>query len=378
MRIAHFTNSYKPTISGVVTSISNFRKGLLNNGEEVQIFAPKYNGFVDQEPFIFRFPAIDLNEMADISLILPIINFIKPTIMGVKPDIIHSHHPILMGDMAATIAQELNIPLVFTFHTRYEKYIQDYLSLVPELSGKIVETIVRRYLEKCSLVIAPTKHIQEQINSYNIDVPVPIIPSPIDLQKFQNLHPKGVRDLLSIGDEDLLMYLGRLSPEKNLEFLISAFAMIHAERSNCKLVIAGDGPIKDQLGDQAKAAQINEAVVFTGAIPHKNVPHFMAAADLFVFPSTNETQGLVLLEALAANTPVVAVDSAVNADILSEGSGILVDENKGLFTEAVLSVFDEPALMQALKQTANVVTQRYQLNTAVEKLIEVYRNISDQ
>ncbi len=211
MRIANFTNSYKPTISGVVTSISSFRHGLLNAGQEVQIFAPKYNGFVDQDAYIFRFPAVDLNDIFNVSLTLPIKSFIEPTITGISPNVIHSHRPILMGDMAAAFAQELNIPLVFTFHSRYEQYIQEYASLVPELSGKLTEAIVRRYLQKCDHIIAPTKYIQELVKSYNVNIPVTIIPTPIDVQRYEKLFPEGVRDLLGIGEEDVDVFRSTFS-----------------------------------------------------------------------------------------------------------------------------------------------------------------------
>ena len=126
MRVVFFTNAYKPTISGVVTSISLFRQGLLDAGHGVNIVAPQQGDYQDEEPYVFRLPAIDLPGEIDLSLAMPLKALIETALRGLKPSLIHSQHPILMGDLAAAFARELEIPLVFTFHTRYDEYAQQY------------------------------------------------------------------------------------------------------------------------------------------------------------------------------------------------------------------------------------------------------------
>lgn len=375
MRITHFSNFYKPSLSGVVTSISNFRKGLLEEGQEIHLMAPRYHGYQDDEAYIFRFPAINLTETANVSLAVPVRALMEPTMKGLKPDVIHSHHPLLMGDMATTFAERLDIPLVFTFHTRYEKYFQEYISIAPELSGKLAETMVRRYLEKCDHIIAPTRTIQELIQAYKVDVPVTIIPTPIDLLQYEELQPDRIRMQLNLEDEIILLYLGRLSPEKNLGFLLSVFSKFQKDWSNSCLVIVGGGPESEHLKDMAVKLGINPYVIFTGWVPYNEVPHYMAAADLFVFPSMTETQGLVLIEAMAAGTPVVAIETPVNAEVVEDGGGILVDEDEDNFVSALRWILSNPSEMEAMGKIAKTMASRYRIALAVEKLISVYESV---
>lgn len=375
MRIAHFTNFYKPSISGVVTSIVNFRHGLLEAGQEMHILAPRYHDYHDQEAYIFRFPAINLSETVNVSLAIPVRALIEPTMMGLKPDVIHSHHPILMGDMASAFAERLDIPLVFTFHTRYEQYIQEYISIAPELSMKLAETLVRRYLEKCDHVIAPTRSIQDFVQSYQVDVPVTIVPTPIDLKKYQELQPERVRRDLNLGDEIILLYLGRLSPEKNVGFLLRAFAKFRKGCENSLLVIVGGGPDGEHLKDLAFRLGIKPAVVFTGPVPQDEVPHYMAAADLFVFPSMTETQGLVLIEAMAAGTPVVAVDTAVNAEVLEGGGGLIVDQDEDDFVRGIRSIISSPSIREIMGTKAIATAAKYRISSAVDQLLGVYKSV---
>ena len=376
MRIAHFTNFYKPSISGVVTSIVNFRHGLLEAGCDIHLLAPRYHGYHDQDPYIFRFPSINLSEMASVSLAVPIRALMEPTMMGLKPDVIHSHHPILMGDMASVFADKLDTPLVFTFHTRYEKYIQEYISIAPELSGKLAETIVGRYLEKCDHVIAPTRSIRDLILAYQVEVPVTIIPTPIDLKKYKDLQPERIRRELNLEDATILLYLGRLSPEKNLGFLLKAFLKFQVEMENSRLVIVGEGLVSEHLKDQVLRLGIQPAVTFTGPVPYDEVPHYMAAADLFVFPSMTETQGLVLIEAMAAGTPVVAVDSAVNLEVLEGGGGLLVEQDEDAFVNALLSVLSNPSERELMGAQAVITAEKYQISAAVDKLLGVYQSVA--
>jgi len=375
MRLVHISNAYKPTISGVVTSIINFRRGLLAAGQEIHVLAPRYVGYQDKEPYIFRFPAIDLSEVASISLAMPIRALMEPTMMGLQPDVIHSHHPILMGDMAAMFAEKMDIPLVFTFHTLYEKYIQEYISIAPELSGRLAEAIIHRYLEKCDHVIAPTRTIQDFIKTYQVDVPVTIIPTPIDLTKFQDIHLEPIRNSIGRSDEKILLYLGRLSPEKNLEFLLDAFTQIKSEEKNTILAIVGGGPEGENLKTQAKKLGIKDAVIFTGPVPYEEVPNYMAAADLFLFPSTTETQGLVLVEAMAAGTPVIALDTDVNAEVLEGGGGLIVDPDLEDFVDAVCRTLSDPSSRNEMRLNAFATAKKYQISTSVDKLVRVYQSV---
>ena len=401
MRVAFFTNAYKPTVSGVVTSISLFRQGLMDVGHEVHIVAPEQGEYEDEEPYVFRLPAIDLPGEIDLSLAMPLKALIDTALGGIKPSLIHSHHPILLGDLAAAFAHELQIPLVFTFHTRYDEYAQQYVPIAPELAGSVMEQIVARYLEKCTHIIAPTASIRDFIlreyapfatKGSASPAPVTVVPTPVNLSAYEDLAPlakkgseaapparKGseaapgqVRANLGLQGAEVLLYVGRIAGEKGLDFLLRVFARIVAERPHARLLLVGDGPGEGDLREMARKLGICDRVVFCGAVPHSEVPHYAAAADLFVFSSVTETQGLVLIEAMAAGTPIVAVEAPGSKDVLDEGGGLLVPLREEVFAEAVVDLLRDRRRLEALGRQAARIVQRYTIPAATERLLAVY------
>jgi 1,2-diacylglycerol 3-alpha-glucosyltransferase len=373
MRILVFSNAYKPSVSGVVTSISLFRQGLIDAGHDVCIIAPEYKDYQDEEPYVFRFPALDLSEELDISLLIPFKIAMTPTVRGVKPGVIHSQHPVVMGWLATTFARDLNLPLVFTFHTRYDVYAQKYVPIVPDLAGLVTEEIIKRYLEKCTHIVAPTPSIRDFIlREYETDVPVTVVPTPVDLSQYHRLEPQRVRAALGLEDAELLLYVGRLAEEKNVDFLLRAFARIAAERPQATLVLVGKGPRDHSLQNLAQKLGLGERVIFAGAVPHSEVPHYAAAADLFVFPSQSETQGLVLIEAMAAGTPVVAVEALSSVDVLAEGGGLLVPAQEDAFTSAVAALLADEPRRRAIGEQAARAVKRYTIPAATAGLAAVY------
>ncbi len=373
MRILMFTNAYYPTVSGVVTSISLFRRGLIEAAHEVHLIAPDYKDYVDPEPHIFRFPAWDLNESINISLIMPIMGLMAPTIQGLKPQVIHSHHPLLMGGMAAEFAEDLQVPLVFTFHTRYDAYAQRYMPLAPDLASTLTEEVIRRYLIRCSHIIAPTPSVKEMIHKeYDIRVPVTVIPTPIALDEYKQVNPEPIRKKYGLTGHQVLLFVGRMAEEKNIPLLLNSFARIVTERPKTKLLMVGDGPKEKALKALARQLGLGDSVIFCGYVSHKEVPHFSAASDLFVFPSETETQGLVILEALAAGTPAVAVAAPGSSDILSSGGGLLVEGKVDTFTAAVLKLLTDTDHRRALGDQALEVAQKYAITSRTAQLESVY------
>jgi 1,2-diacylglycerol 3-alpha-glucosyltransferase len=229
-------------VSGVVTSIIHFRKGLTDANHEVHIIAPNYEDFEDDEPFIFRFPAIDLSDRLDLSLVLSFRSLIEPTVRCIKPSLIHSQHPVWMGDLAVAFARDLNLPLVFTYYTRYDEYAQSYLPLIPGLAGKLAEEVVQRHMRHCAHIIAPTPGIRELSKSdYQVEAPVTVIPSPVDLSQFHDLNPNRIRTSLGLEETELLLYMGRMGKEKGVDFMLRAFARIVAMKPAARLLLVGDG-----------------------------------------------------------------------------------------------------------------------------------------
>ncbi len=373
MRTLIFTNSYTPTVSGVVTSVSLFRRGLLESGQEVHLIAPDYKNYKDTEPYIYRFPALDLNDSVNISLIMPIMALMAPTVQGLKPDLIHSQHPMLMGGVAADFAEDLEIPLIFTFHTRYDEYAQRYVPIAPGLASSVMEEVIRRYLIRCSHIIAPTKSVQELIyRDYKLDVPVSVVPTPVDLANYDQLDPDRVKRTYGLTDAEVLLFIGRLAEEKNVPTLLKAFSDIAADRPQARLLIVGDGPKEKALKQLSRKLGIERKVIFTGSISHSEIPDIAAAADLFVFPSVTETQGLVLIEAMAAGTPVVAATAPGSSDVLAMGGGELIPPDAGKMAESVLALLRDTGRREALRKEAIEVAGRYSIPSATALLVEVY------
>jgi 1,2-diacylglycerol 3-alpha-glucosyltransferase len=374
MRIAFFTNSYKPSISGVVTSINLFREGLLASGHEVSVIAPEYADYEDEEPYVFRVPAIDFSQRVDMTLAIPWRGPLQRTISGIKPQIIHSQHPLVMGNLGVAFARQLRVPMVFTFHTMYEEYAQKYIKFMPELAGLVMDEVVERYLQHCTHIIAPTASIRNLIyRKYDIDIPVTVIPTPVDLEKFKHLEPARIRVKLGLVDCEFLLYVGRLSEEKNLTFLINAFARLAKKRPNSRLVLVGKGVDELDLHRTVEKLNLKQQVIFTGPVPYDEIPHYAAAADLFVFPSKTDTQGLVLVEAMAAGTPVVAVNADSSREVLLHGGGMLVPGEVDSFANAIEQLLDDRERLHELSCEARQIAQRYDIPTAVDKLVNVYK-----
>lgn len=372
-RVIIFSNAYKPTLSGVVTSIDLFRRGLITAGHDVHLIAPVYEDYQDEEPYVFRFPAMDLSNWVDASLVLPLKSLMEATVRGIKPTVIHSQHPVLMGDLAVEFAKDYRAPLVFTFHTRYDTYAQKYVPIVQDLIGKMADDFVRRYLEKCTHIVAPTPSICELIREkYVHKIPVSVVPTPIDLSLYKDLAPDKIRARFGLQNAEILLFLGRIAEEKNIDFLLKVFKEILVERPGVKLLIVGKGTSLNSIERLAGELGITGDVLFTGAVPHHEVPDYMAAADLFVFSSEVETQGLVLIEAMAAGTPAVAVVTTGSQDVLADGGGVLVPTDERAFKKAVLDLLMNEGHREKMGEKASQVAGSYTIEAATAKMEKVY------
>jgi len=375
VRIAIFTNAYKPAISGVVTSIALFRQGLHAAGHQAHIFAPEYEDYQDGEPYVFRLPALDLSDQLNVSIVLPLKNLIELTLHGIQPALIHSQHPVWMGDLAATFAREMQLPLVFTFHTQYELYAQSYSPFAAKIAGRLTEERVRRYLKQCAHIISPTESIREMLETtFDLGGKVTVIPTPVDLERFRVAAVGEVRERYGLRDAELLLYVGRIAKEKGLDLLLEAFRVVHARRPKTRLMLVGKGPYEEEAQALARQLGLGEAINFVDAVPHEQIPAYYRAADLFVFSSTTETQGLVLLESMAAGTPVVAVEAPGAVDLIS-GGGLLTRAESADLARGILEVLSRPDELERLARQAETVAARYSISSATDRMLAVYQQV---
>lgn len=376
MHIAYFTNFYLPVVNGVVRSVQSFRETLSKMGHNVFIFAQEDN-YEDTEPFIFRYPSLHLPLTGDIPAAIPVSPFVDQLIPKLKLDVIHTHHPILLGQTAAAKARDNNLPLVFTFHTQYQEYTH-YIPFpqeqVQEFLKNTVMTWMREFMRKCQHIVIPSESMASVlINDFGLVDRYTVIPTGIDITPYKKANGSALRAEWNWGDDKIIISAGRLAEEKNWVTLLEAFAIAQKTQPAIRLVLLGDGPQAEALRRLAGELEIQERVTFVGKVPFEEVPNYLKAADLFSFASITETQGLVTLEAMAAGLPAVAVDAAGTRDILEDGKqGFLTQNDPQDLASKIVEVVASPSLMSKFKSAALRTSRAFDNTRLARKMLKVY------
>lgn len=353
MKIGFFTDSYRPYVSGVVRSIDTFARELMRLGHEVYIFAPRYPQDGGKEVNIYRFPSFHTPFYPEFYISLPIPWPAKRYAEEWELDIIHAHSPFILGYLGASFAKKLNIPLVFTYHTLYDQYTH-YIPLVSGLVQKGVITVARDFCNRCDLVITPTGIIKKLLLGYGISSPIIPIPTGIQPEKFRSGDDTYLNRKFGIPEMGkVLLFVGRLGKEKNLEYLLRVFALVRKDKSDVYLVLVGSGPEAENLKKLAQEAGVVDRVVFTGLLPPEVIADVYRSADCFVFPSVTETQGLVLAEAMAAGLPVVAQAAFGSMAMVEDGiTGYLCHDGEQEFARHIISILDDRDLRTRMSKAA--------------------------
>ncbi|MEW6457867.1 MAG: glycosyltransferase family 4 protein [Bacillota bacterium] len=378
MRVAIFTDSYRPYTSGVVRSIETFSEELLALGHQVYIFAPRYGQVQSREESIFRFYSVPSPTNPDYNIAIPISLRLKTTLKQLKVDIIHVHSPFMLGRLGARCARDLELPLVFTYHTLYDQYVH-YLPVARNLTRKITQKLSVQFCNRCDMVLVPTWVIGEYIRGLGVQVPVTKLPTGIKVEDFQQGDPRWLRERYGIGaEEKVLLFVGRLGQEKNIDFLLRAYRQVldGLPQAPVRLVLVGGGPETGNLKLMARALGIGERTVFTGPLAGRDVVHCYAGADLFVFPSVTETQGLVIGEAKAAGVPVVAVDAFGVAEMVNHGEdGFLTSLSEQGFAERILVLLNDEELRRRMAGAARENARELSARVLAGQLESVYRRL---
>lgn len=379
MKIAVFTDSYRPYTSGVVHSIETFKTELEALGHDIYIFAPAYPNHREPEERIFRFFSLPAPTNKDFTLAIPFHGRLKSILRTWQPDLVHVHSPFLLGRLGARQARVLKKPLVFTFHTLYEEYVH-YFPFARPITKKATRFIVRNFCNRCDLVIAPTPVIQEYLKNIGVRVPVKSIPTGIELDEFSCADRTWLRNRYRIPDEDkILLFVGRLGQEKNIGFLLETYLKVHREFPRTRLILVGGGPeekaLKNRVGQEGLAGQ----VIFTGKIPKEEVAKYYAGADLFVFASVTETQGLVIAEAKAAGLPVVAVKAFGAREMVADGQdGFLTELNQDEFVEKILVLLNNERLREKFALQARLNAGKLSARNCALSLLESYQALLEK
>lgn len=377
MNIAIFTNNYLPNPYGVSTSIETFRREFEKLGHKVYIFAPKFTGYTDENPNVFRYPSIDFEIKIKFPLAIPYSRKISKILKELDIDIIHAQHPNLLGTVAKKWAKKKDVPLVFTWHTLYDQYT-DFVPFLPAKfsAGYMIKKAVK-FANSADAVVIPTDSIAPILKSWGVKREMNPVATGVIEEEFQNADGKKIREKYGIKDKDILLLLvTRLTAEKNTEFVFRSVSESLKERKNVKFLVSGDGYLLPKLKKYCEGNGISDRVIFSGIVERNEIKNYYAAADIFVHGSKSETQGMILTEAMYMGLPIVAV--------CATGVVSLVQNNKNGFLTCVTGekefaymitklILDKNLRQKTGEESAKIVRENFTASVCAEKMLEVYR-----
>jgi glycosyltransferase involved in cell wall biosynthesis len=335
MNVMMMSNVYTPFVGGVVRSVETLTSELRSRGHRVIIVTPDFENTPASETDVVRVPAVHHFNGSDFSVQLPLPGLLHATLKDFTPDIIHSHHPFMLGDTALRIAAEFDIPVVFTHHTFYEKYTH-YVKTNSTILKTFIKTLATEYANLCNLVVAPSNSVARILKSRGVQSPIKILPTGINIDAFCKGDGVSFRKKYSIpANATVAGFVSRIAKEKNVTFLSAALKEIMVDHRNVHFLVVGDGPLLPATKEYFKLNHLSERIVFPGVLHSQDLIDAYHAMDLFAFASKTETQGLVLLEALASGIPVIAVRGPAINDIITDFvNGRIVAEKITAFKNA--------------------------------------------
>ncbi|GIN70285.1 glycosyl transferase family 1 [Bacillus sp. J14TS2] len=381
MNIGIFTDTYYPQINGVVTSINLLEKQLTEWGHKVYIFTstdPKAD-IKAEVGKVFRFPSLPFIFFPERRLAFAGLFRLTKLVNRLELDIIHTHTEFSLGVMGIFAAKKHDLPIVHTYHTMYEDYLH-YIGNGKFVKPTTVRKASRLYCNYVEKIIVPSKKAKTVLENYGVNNEIKIIPTGTDFHQFAQKQTlpkfKQLKAELGITKGPVLLSVGRLSHEKNIEAILRAMPAILKQFPETKLIIVGDGPMKMQLNQLADTLQIEDYVVFTGAMPWQEINKYYQLSDLFISASTTETQGLTIFEAIAAKTPVVAkADQSLDNVIVNGKSGFVYQTDDDL-ADAVNNVLSNEVYSKQIAIAAFEKIQCLSVASFAENIMDVYREIT--
>jgi glycosyltransferase involved in cell wall biosynthesis len=376
MRVLMVSDVYFPRINGVSSSIETFKNTLNDCDIDVKIVVPRYGDEVEESDVIrvkSRYLPFDPEDRK--------LSWRKMRSAvrehARNSDLIHIHTPFIAHYVGLRAGRELNLPVLATYHTLFAEYLQHYIPFVPH---RYLEFLARRFSRRqCNAldaVVVPSTAMLEQLKEYGIRAPMHVLPTGIPLEQFAQGNREAFRRKLGISDERPTgLFVGRIAHEKNIGFLLRMWALALRKNPDILLLLAGDGPAMSDLKKEAQQLGIEHSVRFLGYLDRKTeLLDCYAAADVFVFASLTETQGMVLPEAMAGGLPVIALAKLGTRDILEAGKGCIAPPpEEEAFSEEVLRFFSDPVLRARLQAEARETAQDWSDIASTRRLAEIYR-----
>jgi 1,2-diacylglycerol 3-alpha-glucosyltransferase len=375
LRIAFFTDTYLPTRDGVVTSIQLLKGELEALGHEVFVFAPAPKYDKDREPGVNYFRSVSFRRYQGYRV--PMFPTNKCEILDkLGIDVIHNHGLAFMALRTMFAGRTLRKPVVTTWHTNVTEAVRFYnfSGLPDEVLVRLMWIYFRSLLHRSEVVIAPTEAIKESLLSYVPSIRhIEVVPTGVDLARFKpDIDASAIRERYGLQDKKVILHLGRIALEKNMDLVIKGFAKLSERMPELRLMVAGEGPAKDYHVKTVQDLGISDKVVFTGFVPDAELPLFYSACDVFTIASKFETQGLVVLEAMACGKPVVGINYRAVAEIVRDGAnGFLFDDDEESWCSAIMKGVDASP---ELRHRARIRAEQFSQREEARRMVKYYQD----
>lgn len=381
MNILMMSNTFTPHVGGVARSLERFTHEFRRRGHRVIVVAPEFEGTAEHEEDVIRVPAIQNFNGSDFSVRLPIPGLVTAALEDFQPDIIHAHHPFLLGDTALILSSAQNAPLVFTHHTMYEQYTH-YVPGDSPLMRRFVIELSTGFANLCDLVFTPSESIAEVLQNRHVATPIAVVPTGVQVEQFANGNGRQFREKLGIPQNAYVVgHLGRLAPEKNLEFLARAAAQFCRKNENAHFLLIGVGPSETKVRQYFQELGLSDRLHVAGILQGQEIADAYHAMDVFAFASKSETQGMVLTEAMAAGKPVVALDAPGVREVVRDGKNgrLLQGEHVEDFVNALYWAASLPAdNLKIMKENIRLTAESYSIERCAGKALSLYESLLAQ
>lgn len=378
MRVLFISDVYFPRVNGVSTSIRTFRQDLAHFGVETVLVAPRYESDgPEDEPGLLRVASGNVPRDPEDRRMRwrPLVRTLD-TLPRDRFDLVHIHTPFIAHYAGARFAKRARVPCVATYHTFFEEYVQHYLPAMPRRIGRyLARAFTRSQCDDVQALIAPSDPMRDVLLEYGVSTPIHVLPTGLAADRFAAGDGNRFRTQAGLPlDRPLMTYIGRVAHEKNIDFLIQAFTKVRQAVPHAMLVIAGEGPARDSLRQLVASLKLEADVFFAGYLDRNSaLLDCYAAANVFAFASRTETQGLVLLEAMAQGAPVVSTAELGTRSILKPGCGALVvAEQRDEFAAAVVRVLRDPSLQKDLGERGRTYAKTWSSVSMARRLADLY------
>ncbi|MFL9710776.1 glycosyltransferase [Methylobacillus sp. Pita1] len=384
MKILFISDVYFPRVNGVSTSIRTFVSQMQALGHEVHLIAPDYGVATEDEAWIKRIPARNIYfDPEDRLMRYGVVLKLLPELREENYDVVHIHTPFVAHYLGIKLSRLLDIPCLETYHTFFEDYMHHYLPWIPRsMARRIAINTSRRQCNAVNAIIAPSQPMLDALRSYGVKTSAEVIPTGLQEKSFEEADGEVFRDRYGISRQrPVALFVGRVAHEKNIDFLLRMANELRRQQPDMLLVVAGEGPAQKHLQALSAELALGDNIKFIGYLDRNTeLNACYKAADVFVFASKTETQGLVLLEAMAQGVPVVALAELGTKSILIEGEGAMIaPEDERIFASKVFSLFANPGKRAKLGQAARqYAVKRWTARLQAERMLQFYQRVQSR